>query len=216
MSTEIIVVDVKTPSDSTLTKVADQLRTGGLVVAPTETQYGLMARADEQSIIERLFHVKGRDMNSPTALFVETANNLGKYGRLNLGVRKLAEAFLPGPLTLVLKSLRDWPPPRVVDGRIGLRCSSAPLVSLLLQRVDFPISATSANRSGRGGNQSVQEIAGEFGTDVDLYLDGGQLTGEPSTVVDCVGDQVRVLREGAITTASIENVIGRSDEQRAE
>jgi len=213
MSTEIVVVNLKAPSDSILTKTADKLRSGALVVVPTETQYGLMARADEQYTMERLFHVKGRDMNSPTALFVGKADDLGKYGRMNLKARKLAEAFLPGPLTLVLESLRDWPPPRVVDGRIGLRCSSAPLVSLLLQRIDFPISATSANRTGRNASQSVQEIAGEFGADVDLYLDGGQLTGEPSTVVDCVGDQVRVLREGAIATTSIESVMRRSDEQ---
>jgi L-threonylcarbamoyladenylate synthase len=171
-----------------------------------------MARADSQKVLEKLYRVKDRPVTSPTALFVRSRDEIGRLGRTNRVSDRLAEAFLPGPLTLVLESKHDWPPPRTVDGKIGVRCSSAALIDAVLAVVDYPTTATSANRSGRPDHERVQDIKEVFRDEVDLYLDAGPLSGAPSTVVDCSQDNVTVLREGVISAARIEQVIGELDE----
>jgi tRNA threonylcarbamoyl adenosine modification protein (Sua5/YciO/YrdC/YwlC family) len=130
-----------------------------------------------------------------------------QYGRVNRVAAALAERFLPGPVTLVLRATCDWPPPLVVDGKIGLRCSSVPVVNEILARVGVPIAATSANISGRAERDRVQDIVDDFGDRVALYLDCGPLTGPASTVVDCSEDEPRVLREGAVASEEITLIV---------
>jgi tRNA threonylcarbamoyl adenosine modification protein (Sua5/YciO/YrdC/YwlC family) len=97
----------------------------------------------------------------------------------------------------------------VVDGKIGLRWSSSPVIDGLLRRLECPLTATSANISGRPDPESVEEIVSQFGDRVDLYLDAGPLTGPTSTVVDCSGEKPKILRDGAIPRAEIEREIGQ-------
>ena len=114
---------------------------------------------------------------------------------------------MPGPVTLVLAATCDWPPPLVVNGKIGFRCSSVPVINEILALVEAPIAATSANISGRPERECVQEIVDDFGDRVALYLDSGPLTGPVSTVVDCSEDRPRVLREGAVAVAEITRIM---------
>ena len=211
--TEVLPVDFLAPSQSAVCRTAEILLSGGLVVAPTDTRYGLLARADRQEIVEKLCYVKGRPLTNPISLFLENPDDISRFGTVNAVADCLARAFLPGLLTLVLQSLCDWPPPRVIDGKIGIRCSSAPLICRVLEIVDFPATATSANRSGGRNCDSVQEIVEDFGSTVDLYLDAGPLSGKPSSVVDCSRDEVCILREGAINACEIEQAVGKLNEQ---
>jgi len=181
-----------------------------VVVAPTETRYGMLARSDRQAGLERVYHLKNRPLTQPTAIMVPSPFDLPRYGIMTLEAERLSAAFLPGPLTLVLRAVPDWPPPRVVDGRIGLRCSSSPLVAALLAVVRCDLTATSANRTGEADLPDVKEIAALFGDGIDLYLDGGELTGPTSTVVDCSRPGVRILREGPIPTSDINRTAVRN------
>ncbi|MBI5266449.1 MAG: threonylcarbamoyl-AMP synthase [candidate division Zixibacteria bacterium] len=200
----IIVPQAKAES---LDRAVSVLESDGLVVAPTETRYGLLASAISATAVARLFEVKGRAHNMPTALFVRGIDDMERYGSVTPSARRLIARFLPGPLTLVLTAVVDWGAPRVVDGKIGFRWSSSPFIASLLDRTAGPLTATSANRSGRPDPESIEEIAAIFGEGIDLYIDGGALTGPTSTVVECVGESVRILREGAISAAEIEESI---------
>jgi L-threonylcarbamoyladenylate synthase len=200
-----------TPDPAVLDQAAEALLNGELVVAPTETRYGLLVRADRQKYIEKLYGLKQRDLCQATALFVRDLAGAEKLGRITIAGEALYEKFLPGPLTLILKAVPDWPPPRVVDGKIGLRCSSAATVRGLMERLPMPLTATSANISGESDVESVEALAAVFGDRVGLYLDAGPLVGAVSTVVDCSVDPVRILREGAISRRQIELTLGKSN-----
>ena len=205
----MLTIDGTVPDPAALDQAAQALSCGELVVAPTETRYGLLVRADKQEYIKKLYGLKQRDLRQATALFVRDLTEAAKLGRLTAAAETLFEQFLPGPLTLVLQAVPDWPPPRVVDGKIGLRCSSAATIRGLLDRLPMPLTATSANISGESEAESVEELAAVFGERVALYLDAGPLTGTVSTVVDCSVDPVRILREGTISRERIRQALGK-------
>jgi L-threonylcarbamoyladenylate synthase len=205
----VLRIDGTSPDPAALDQAAQALSCGELVVAPTETRYGLLVRADKQEYVEKLYALKQKDQHQATALFVRDLAEAGKLGCLTAAVKTLFEQYLPGPLTLVMQAIPEWSPPRVVNGKIGLRCSSAVTILGLLNRLPIPLTATSANISGESDAQSVEELAAVFGDRVALYLDAGQLAGEVSTVVDCSAEPVRILREGAISREQIEKTLDK-------
>ncbi len=182
----------------------------GLVVAPTETRYGILARVDSEVAVQRLFDLKGRKVQNPTAVFVAARSHIGRLALVTPIAQELSEAFLPGPLTLVLESRVDWAAPLVVDGKIGIRLSSSELIQQLVEAVESPLTATSANLTGEPDRETVADIQKDFGERIDLYIDGGSLTGPVSTVVECVGQSYRILRAGAISIEQIEQIAGRA------
>ena len=205
---ELVAVDAGSPDQTVIDRVATLLRQGGLVVAPTETRYGLLARADNDRTLGRLYQAKRRSLDVPTALFLEDYESVSEYGETNKTTDRLASAFLPGPLTLVLRAVAGSCQSVVVDGKVGIRVSSSHVISSLLEQVDFPLTATSANISGEKENQTAIEIAAVFGESVDLYLDAGPLAGPASTVIDCSQGTAQVLREGAVSVRRIRQVLG--------
>lgn len=205
---EFVAVDAASPDKTVIDRVAAQLRQGGLVVAPTETRYGLLARADNDRALERLYKAKRRSRKLPTALFIEDYVSVQAYGETNETTDRLASAFLPGPLTLVLKAVAGSLQSVVVAGKIGIRVSSSSIISSLLEQVDFPLTATSANISGEPEKETATEIAEVFGESVDLYLDAGPLAGPVSTVVDCSQGTAQVIRDGAVSERRIRRALG--------
>ncbi|HVP06462.1 MAG TPA: L-threonylcarbamoyladenylate synthase [Candidatus Acidoferrum sp.] len=199
-------IDADHPSDILINQAAKVLESGGLIVIPTETRYGLVTNAENEVALNRLFGVKGRRTDMPTALFVRDVVAMGRLGEMNKTARALASAFMPGPLTLVVKSRVNWEPPRVVGGKIGFRLSSCPTVFRIVEKVSCPLTATSANRSGGKELETVDQIVKELGSEVDLYLDAGVLKGVVSTVVDCSAGQPVILRPGAIEAEAIAKI----------
>lgn len=201
-------IDYVKPQDELVAKAVSVLRTGGLVVAPTETRYGLLARADFAPALGLLYSVKGRPASLPTAVFARSAAMIWEYGRRTEIAEALADRFLPGPLTLVLKAVCDLKEPVVHEGKIGVRYSPAPIIERIIGDVEFPVTATSANVSGTGDLETAEEIAAALSDGVDLVLDCGSLTSLPSTVVDCSGPSAYTIREGAISGDSIREATG--------
>ena len=199
----IVAVDADTPDLETINRAVDILRAGDLVVAPTETRYGLLGRADKAEVVEKVYRAKKRPLSQPIAIFVGSLEIVTHYAELNPLAQFLARLFLPGPLTLVLKGLPEWDSPVAHDGKVGIRISSAPVIQEIVERVGFPLTATSANLSGATELSSIDDISHALGAAVDLYLDSGVLDGAPSTVVDCSGDFPTILREGAIDKKEI-------------
>ena len=182
-----------------LERAASILAKGELVVAPTETRYGLLVRADDAQALDKLYQAKGRKSGSPVAVFLDQVTDMGKHAVTTASSDVLAEHFLPGPLTLVLKAAPGNTWPVVNDGWVGLRVSSSEVVQALVGFTQFPLSATSANKSGGPEAETIDEVFDALGDEVAMYLDAGRLTGAVSTVVRCEGEQVEILREGAIS-----------------
>ncbi len=192
------------PDPAIILRAAENLRAGELIVAPTETRYGLLARADSQSALERILLAKGRPENMPVSVFFDSLDGIAEAGDLTSQAKKLILKFMPGPLTIILKATSEWPKPIAPQGKIGIRFSSSRVIAALLSAVGVPLTATSANLSGRKDNEKIDDIYIDLGDRVSLYLDSGPLQGLPSTVVDCTGDEFSIVREGAVTTAQID------------
>jgi L-threonylcarbamoyladenylate synthase len=186
------------------------LRAGELVVYPTETFYGIAADPFSARAIERLFAVKGRDPQNPIALIAsDTAMAFRVAERITEKTRRLARAFWPGPLTLVLPAREEIPRAMVgPNGGVGVRVSPHPIARAICERIGGPITATSANLSGAPPARSLAQARSALGARISVYLDGGELRGvSPSTVVDCSGDAIRVIRAGAIAECELEAIL---------
>lgn len=186
--------------------VADCLRRGGLAALPTETVYGLAADAGNEAAVERLYQIKGRPEGKPLSLLVRGPAALDALClRVPEGARALARRFWPGPLTLVLPS-RGLEAPAVRGGgeTLGLRCPDHPLTLAVLQALDRPLAAPSANRSGQPSPKTAQAVLEAFDGQIDAVLDGGPCElGRESTVLDLSAAPYRVLRQGALSQEDI-------------
>lgn len=184
------------------------LREGGSLVIPTETIYGLTCLAFDPVAVKDLFAIKGRDLAKPSAVFVEDAPAIDAVAdRRDRGSERITSQFLPGPLTVILKSFRK-PITGVVgdDGKIGIRVSSHPFVKNLCHRIGQPLIATSANLAGEADCRTQQEVLSTFRGVVRLIVvEDGPLTERATTVVDLTGAVPVLIREGTIAFADVLN-----------
>ncbi len=185
---------------SGLADALDALREGELVVYPTETFYGIAADAFLTAALDRLFTLKGRDRKKPIALIAaDSPMAFELAASIPNTARKLAEAFWPGPLTLVLPPRDGIPRALVGPEGIGIRVSPHPVARALAAGLGRPITATSANLSGHPPAVTLAEARAALGDKIKVYLEGGKLgAARASSVVACDPEGIRVLREGAI------------------
>ena len=187
------------------------LKAGDLIHLPTETVYGLGARADDPAAVIKVFEAKGRPRFNPLIVHIGTQEQARAIGVFDDRASALADAFWPGPLTLVVP-VRDTNAAcdlaRAGLDSVALRMPAHPLALEVLRGVDFGVVAPSANRSGRPSPTTAADAADETGAFVEVTLDGGACpVGVESTVVSLLGD-ARYLRAGAVTRAQVETVIG--------
>jgi len=196
-----------------IAQAARILRDGGLVVFPTETVYGLGADAANPRAVAQIFAAKGRPQFNPLISHVLGLAEAQRHGELHAKARALAEAFWPGPLTIVVPRRADSPVAELACAglaTIALRAPSHPLARELLKAFGGPIVAPSANRSGHISATTAQHAAVDLGDAVDLILDGGPSTvGLESTIVAIGADgAATLLRPGAIGREAIEAITG--------
>lgn len=197
-------------------EAAEVLLRGGIIGLPTETVYGLAALAEVQQAVKRVFSTKGRPTNHPLIIHLGTSVNPEEWGKFNPAAMALARTFWPGPLTLLVPRT-DRVPDWVTGGRdtVALRVPSHPIAQQLLNAVKTGVVAPSANRFGKVSPTTAEHVVNDLGSDVDVVLDGGACTiGVESTIVECVGDTVTVLRPGAISSDVILQVTALSDESQ--
>jgi L-threonylcarbamoyladenylate synthase len=188
--------------DSDLDLAADLLVAGELVALPTETVYGLAARADDARAVERLYVAKGRPADNPLIVHVASTEDLARITTqvTPLAARLLAR-FAPGPLTIVLDAHPDVP--RAVTAgldTVAVRIPDHPVALAVLKRCGLPIAAPSANRSGRPSPTCAAHVLADLDGRIAAVVDAGPTRfGLESTVVDARGSTPIVLREGAVT-----------------
>lgn len=209
--TQILSVDPEKPAGQAVARAAALLRGGGLVAFPTETVYGLGAKALDPAAVAGIFAAKGRPATNP--LIVHTASPeqaLALARHFPPTAEQLATRFWPGPLTLVLPR-RSVVPSVVTAGgdTVALRVPAHPVALALLRAVDQPLAAPSANRSQRLSPTTAEHVRQDLDGLIDLILDAGPTSGGlESTVLDLTVLPPRILRPGLVSPAEIEAVIG--------
>ncbi|MDR2665638.1 MAG: threonylcarbamoyl-AMP synthase [Oscillospiraceae bacterium] len=189
-----------------LSRAAETIRRGGLVAVPTETVYGLCCDGSNESAVDRLFETKGRPEGKPISLLVSGALQAERScGYMTPAARKLAEAFWPGPVTLVIDR-RPGTSDRLAAGgdTIGVRCPGNTLALRLAYMSGRPLAAPSCNPSGAPSAVDADMALGYFGGAIECVIDGGKCRiGVESTVVSVTRDGIRILRAGAIPEEAI-------------
>ena len=191
------------------------IRQGGLVGLPTDTVYGLAADATSDATVTAVFRAKGRPAAKPLIALVATMAMAEACGKFSAPALALAEAFWPGPLTLVLPRAAGCPlSPLVHQGAPGvsLRIPGNETARAVVEAAERPLTAPSANPSGAPSPLTAAEVAAGLGSHVALVIDGGRAADSVgSTLLDLTGDVPRLLRAGVVSAQEIERVIGPID-----
>jgi L-threonylcarbamoyladenylate synthase len=202
---------VRADAEGALAEAVAVLKSGGVVVYPSDTVYGLGAAASDDAAVERVFVAKDRDTEKAVSLLLADVTDLAPLcAEVPLAARVLAKRYWPGPLTLVLRRSPAYHSAALGGGdTVAVRVPDHPFLRELIRALGEPITGTSANRSGRPACRSAEEAQQELGDAVDLIIDGGS-SGVvlESTVVSLTGGLL-VLREGAIPRADVER-LGRT------
>ncbi len=191
-------------------EAVEALRSGELVVFPTETVYGLGANASDPAAVRKIFEVKGRPADHPVIVHLDNPRYLHRWvSTMPPVAEKLAERFWPGPLTLILPKAENVND--VVTGgqdSIGIRVPSHPMAQQLLTAFGGGIAAPSANRFGRLSPTKPEHVRDELGSAVKVILDGGDSPiGLESTIVSCLNNEAMLLRPGFITRSQLAQVV---------
>ncbi len=196
----------------TINEAAAILRGGGLVAFPTETVYGLGGDATSGRAVAAIFAAKGRPAFNPLIVHVADVDAASRLAQMTPLARRLAAAFWPGPLTLVLAKQPGCPIADLATAgldTIAVRVPAHPIARALLQAAALPIAAPSANRSGHVSPTTAAHVDADLGAKVAIILDGGATpVGLESTVVDATGDTPVILRPGGVTRADIARATG--------
>jgi L-threonylcarbamoyladenylate synthase len=188
------------------------LLSGGLVGMPTETVYGLAALATDAAAVKKVFDVKGRPYHHPLIVHVPNIAEAMKWGFFSTDAVQLSTAFWPGPLTLLLPRTPlapDW----VTGGRdtVAIRVPDHRIAQEFLTKVGSGVVAPSANKFGKVSPTLPEHVIHDLGEEIDMVLDGGECSvGVESTIVECIGDNTQILRQGGVTREQIEQVLHRS------
>ncbi len=205
--------DVETvrPEAETITRAADLIRRGKIIALPTETVYGLAVDAADEDAVQALYVAKGRPEQKPFVLQFASVQAAKDWAGFDETAARLAEAFWPGPLTLIVRMPANARiASRITAGgdTIGIRIPANDVALGVLREAGRPLAITSANLSGHPGARSVAEIPPELLAHLSLILDGGTSPiGVASTVLDVTGDNFRILRQGTLTADDIEKAL---------
>jgi L-threonylcarbamoyladenylate synthase len=195
-----------------IAEAARILRRGGLVALPTETVYGLAADATSESAVARIYAAKARPKFNPLIAHVTSLEAALGQGIFSADALRLAEAFWPGPLTLVLPlapGATVCAAARAGQPDIALRVPIHPVALAVIAAAGRPLAAPSANRSGRVSPVTAAHVARDFAGEIDLILDAGRCpVGLESTIIACLEEHSRLLRPGGIARTDIEAVLG--------
>ncbi len=187
--------------DTLLREAGDIIRRGGLVVFPTETVYGLGGDGTNAESAKKIYAAKGRPSDNPLIIHICEPKDAEDYAVTSDTYYKLAKAFMPGPLTVILPK-KDSIPLETTGGldSVAVRCPSHPVARALIEAAGIPIAAPSANLSGKPSPTCAEHVIDDLSGRVDMIIDGGSCEiGLESTIVKLDGNKAIILRPGAIT-----------------
>lgn len=196
------------PELEPILEAVDILKRGGAVIFPTDTVYGLAVNATRVDAIERLFKIKKRPSSKPVPIIARDIAMVKKFAFVNDRIERVLNEIWPGPVTVVLEKKGDLPA-ILTGGRstVGIRIPDCPVTQLLMEHLEWPITATSANFSGEPSLTYSMDIRRSFETahpGPDLFLDAGDLSDNtPSTILDLTGSRPKILRVGPVSKGDL-------------
>lgn len=186
------------------------LNAGGVIAGPTETSYGLMAAANNDAAIKKIFALKGREFDKPLLLLIDHPNRVDDYAdNVSATAKTLMKTFWPGRMTILCQA-RPGLNLRLVgpSGTVALRQELLKPIRNLVQLLNTAVSGTSANPSSKPPATTAQEVEYYFGDTVDLILDGGPCSGDPpSTLVDSTSQPPKIIRQGILSIEEIRKAV---------
>lgn len=202
-----------------LDNAVEVLRNGGLVVAPSDTVYGLLVDSTNESAVRKLLAFKNRPIGKPISIFLADVDAVSDQTIVSDEQKKLLKKFIPGPFTIILPSQHKVS--KLLEserGTLGVRVINYPLITQLVTRYGKPLTATSANISGKKPHHSLDAFLATLSETkkelIDLILDAGSLPrNKPSTVVDLSGSDIKILRKGDIVVSSAKSFLSTSEEE---
>lgn len=209
---EVIKIDNDSIQDEKIEYIAKALKREGVVVLPTDTSYGMAANATSTEAINNVYKVKNRTKNKPLSIIVKNIDQARKYSVVDERTIKLFNKYFPGKLTIIVKK-KDILPENLTGGSklVGLRIPDCKIIEKVMIKIDFPITATSANISGGKEPYSVEEIAKQYKDSKnkpDLVVDSGNLPkNKPSTIVDLSDNKIKLIRSGPINFKDVVNTL---------
>jgi L-threonylcarbamoyladenylate synthase len=207
MRTDVVEVFEPGRISEGIRRAVEVLGSGGMVAFPTDTVYGVGVRVLDEAAIRRLYRAKGRSLDKPIPVLLA---NLEQLPEIALGpmdrALQLGERYWPGPLTLVLRRHPNLPAIVSSTDTVGVRIPDHP-VALALLAAAGPMAVSSANRSGETNPRTAADVVKGLGGRIDLILDGSRTPGgQPSTVVDCTGERLQILRAGPIPAEELQDL----------
>ena len=211
MNTEIVKINREQFTDAELTKAAEFLREGKLVAFPTETVYGLGGNAYDATAAARIYAAKGRPSDNPLIVHIADTEALSELAtEVPEAAYRLAEAFWPGPLTMILK--KSGKVPKATTGgleTVAIRMPADEVASALIRLSGVYVAAPSANASGRPSTTKAEHVIEDLNGKIDMIIDGGASEiGLESTIVDLTGEVPLILRPGYISAEMLAEVLG--------
>lgn len=212
METKISFIDENNMDREALSQAGDIIRAGGLVAFPTETVYGLGGNALDASACSKIYEAKGRPSDNPLIVHVASPKEITRYAYEDPRglLWRLADMFMPGPLTVVLKK-KDLIPDTTTGGldTVAIRCPANAIAREFISACGVPIAAPSANRSGSPSPTKAEHVKKDMDGRIPMILSGEKAAiGLESTIVSLVDDCVKLLRPGFITLEDLEQVCG--------
>lgn len=183
------------------------LKNDGVISVPTDTVYGVCARISSQEAHDKLVAVKNRPDEKSFPVMCSNIKQIESIAVVDENAEKIIKAFMPGPITLVLKKNKNLPD-YVTNGKdtIAVRMATSDLLKEIIEKVESPLFMTSANKSGKPTCNNLDEIEKDCSL-LDGMLDGKIKYGEGSTIVDCTSNEIKILRNGPISLKKIEKIL---------
>lgn len=200
---------IKRYKESEIEELAKILKKDGIISVPTDTVYGICARIDSNIAHDKLMEVKNRPIEKSFPVMCANEEQIKSIAIVNNIAEKLIKAFMPGPITLVLKKNKDLPK-YITNGKntIAVRMATSKAIEKLIIETESPIFMTSANQSGKAECSNLDEIE-QCCPLLDGMMEGNIIFSKGSTIVDCTSEKIKILREGPISINQIKNIIYR-------
>ena len=193
----LLAIHPEHPQARYITHVVKCLQDGGIIAYPTDTTYGIGCSIFNKKGIERIYRLKQREHKKPFSFICPSLSEVSRFSRVSNMAFKILKRYLPGPYTFVLEATRDVPDLLVTRQKtVGIRIPDNQICLDIVQMLGSPIITTSANLSGEEPTGNPDFIDDIFGNQLDLVVDGGELTKDVSSVINLVGDTPQVLRVG--------------------
>ncbi len=198
---------IKRYTENDIEILADILKNDGIICVPTDTVYGLCARISSINAYNKLLNAKNRPAEKAFPVMCANGEQIKKIAVIDEKAEKIINAFMPGPITLVLKKMASLPD-YVTNGKstIAVRMATSYILRKIIEKVGCPVFMTSANKSGEPTCTSLEQVETTC-LNIDGMLEGNIGYGKASTIVDCTAEETKILREGPISEEQIKNLI---------